>query len=160
MIPETMTCIKINHGDLNTTMSPLPIAVAGETLIKVAAAWVNRPDILQHHGAYPPPPGASDITVLEISGTVVALGDGVVDIAVGDKVMALVTGGGYAQYCNAPAPQCLPIPSTLEVDEAAAVPETFFTVFSNVLPNSGEKHYSFTVALAVLAPPPSRWLTH
>ena len=90
----------------------------------------------------------------------VALGDRVVDIGVGDKVIALVAGGGYAQYYTAPAPQSLPIPSTLEMDEAAAVPETFFAVFSNVLPYSPEKHYSFTVALAVLAPPPSRWLTH
>ena len=132
MLPETMTCIEISDGNLITATRPLPLPAAGEVLIKVAAAGVNRPDILQRQGAYPPPPGASDIPGLEISGTVVALGDGVTDLAVGDEVMALVTGGGYAQYCPAPAPQCLPIPSTLEIDEAAAVPETFFTVFSNV----------------------------
>jgi NADPH2:quinone reductase len=124
--------MEISDGDLVTAMRPLPLPAAGEVLIKVAAAGVNRPDILQRQGAYPPPPGASDIPGLEIAGTVAALGDGVSNLAVGGEVMALVTGGGYAQYCTAPAPQCLPIPSTLEMDEAAAVPETFFTVFSNV----------------------------
>ena len=132
MLPETITCMEISDGDLITAMRPLPLPAAGEVLIKVAAAGVNRPDILQRQGAYPPPPGASDIPGLEIAGTVAALGDGVSNLAVGGEVMALVTGGGYAQYCTAPAPQCLPIPSTLEMDEAAAVPETFFTVFSNV----------------------------
>jgi NADPH2:quinone reductase len=132
MLPETITCMEISDGDLVTAMRPLPLPAAGEVLIKVAAAGVNRPDILQRQGAYPPPPGASDIPGLEIAGTVAALGDGVSNLAVGGEVMALVTGGGYAQYCTAPAPQCLPIPSTLEMDEAAAVPETFFTVFSNV----------------------------
>jgi putative PIG3 family NAD(P)H quinone oxidoreductase len=108
-------------------------------LIEVAAAGVNRPDILQRQGAYPPPPGASDIPGLEIAGTVVALGQGVSDWALGDEVLALVTGGGYAAYCTAPAPQCLAIPSTLEMDEAAALPETFFTVWSNVFERAALK---------------------
>jgi NADPH:quinone reductase-like Zn-dependent oxidoreductase len=131
-MPETMICNEINHGSLNTTIRHLPIPTRGEVLIKVAAAGGNRSDILQRLGVYPSPPGASDIPEREIAGTIAALGDGVIGLAVGEKVMALVPGGGYAQYCNAPAPQCLPIPSTLEMNEAAAVPETFFTVFSNV----------------------------
>jgi len=132
MLPEIMTCMEISDGDLIGATRPLPLPADDEVLIQVAAAGVNRPDILQRQGAYPPPPGASDIPGLEIAGTVAALGHGVSHLAIGDEVMALVTGGGYAQYCTAPAPQCLPIPSTLEMDEAAAVPETFFTVFSNV----------------------------
>ena len=131
-MPETMICIEINHGSLNTAMRPLPIPTRGEVLLKVTAAGVNHPDILQRLGVYPSPPGASDIPGLEIAGTIAALGDGVIGLAVGETVMALVAGGGYAQYCTAPAPQCLPIPSKLKMDEAAAVPETFFTVFSNV----------------------------
>ncbi len=131
-LPETMTCVEIADGALVTATRPLPRPQAGEVLVEVAAAGVNRPDVLQRQGAYPPPPGASDIPGLEIAGTVCALGEGVTDWALGDKVLALVTGGGYAEYCTAPAPQCLPVPSTLEMDEAAAVPETFFTVWSNV----------------------------
>jgi len=111
---------------------PMPVAGANELLIQVAAAGVNRPDIMQRRGKYPPPPGASDIPGLEIAGTVAALGEGVRDFRVGDKVCALVSGGGYAEYCVAPAPQCLPLPSGLDVVAAAAIPETFFTVWTNV----------------------------
>jgi len=111
---------------------PVPKPQAGEVLVKVAAAGVNRPDVFQRQGNYPPPPGASPILGLEIAGTVVALGDGVRDPALGDRVCALVTGGGYAEYCAAPAPQCLPVPAGFSMVEAAGLPETFFTVWSNV----------------------------
>jgi NADPH2:quinone reductase len=111
---------------------PDPTAGADEVLIKVAAAGVNRPDVMQRLGKYPPPPGASDIPGLEVSGTVVALGEGVRGIGIGDAVCALVSGGGYAEYCAAPAPQCLPVPSGMDVADAAAIPETFFTVWTNV----------------------------
>ncbi|NQU57484.1 MAG: NAD(P)H-quinone oxidoreductase [Rhodospirillales bacterium] len=132
-LPDTMTCIEITaEGGLLSASRPLPRPGPGEVLVEVAAAGVNRPDILQRQGAYPPPPGASDIPGLEISGSIVALGEGVTDWTIGDDVLALVTGGGYAQYCTAPAPQCLAIPANLEMDEAAAIPETFFTVWSNV----------------------------
>jgi putative PIG3 family NAD(P)H quinone oxidoreductase len=98
----------------------------------VAAAGVNRPDVMQRLGKYPPPPGASDIPGLEIAGTIEAVGEGVTAWQVGDEVCALVAGGGYAEYCAAPAPQCLPLPRGLDVIEAAAIPETFFTVWTNV----------------------------
>ena len=111
---------------------PVPEAGPGEVLIEVAAAGVNRPDIQQRLGKYPPPPGASDIPGLEVAGAVVALGPGVEEIAMGGRVMALVTGGGYAQYCAAPVPQCLPIPEGLSAVEAAGMPESFFTVWTNV----------------------------
>ncbi len=117
---------------LQACRRPRPEAGAGEVLIKVAAAGVNRPDVLQRMGGYPPPPGASDIPGLEIAGEVVACGAGTEDLAVGMKVTALVTGGGYAEYCVAPARQCLPIPQGLSLVEAAALPETYFTVWSNV----------------------------
>ena len=101
-------------------------------LIKVAAAGVNRPDVFQRRGRYAPPPGASDIPGLEVSGTIDALGSGVSEWRVGDAVCALVTGGGYAEYCVAPAPQCLAVPRGMDVITAAALPETFFTVWTNV----------------------------
>ncbi len=104
----------------------------GEVLVHVAAAGVNRPDVMQRLGQYPPPPGASDIPGLEVAGEIVAVGAGVEDWRVGDRVCALVTGGGYAEYCPAPAPQCLPVPRGLSPAEAAALPETFFTVWTNV----------------------------
>ncbi|HKE87765.1 MAG TPA: NAD(P)H-quinone oxidoreductase [Vicinamibacterales bacterium] len=109
-----------------------PVPRRGEVLIRVAAAGVNRPDVMQRRGSYPPPPGASDIPGLEVSGTVAALGEDVKDWHVGDRVCALVSGGGYATLCVAPAPQCLPIPTSLDFIAAAAVPETFFTVWTNV----------------------------
>src|SRR5471030_2207018 len=111
---------------------PKPSPAAGEVLIKVAAAGVNRPDIFQRRGRYPPPPGASDIPGLEVAGVIDALGPGVDDWRVGDAVCALVTGGGYAEYCVAPAPQCLPVPRGMDLVTAAGIPETFFTVWTNV----------------------------
>jgi NADPH:quinone reductase len=101
-------------------------------LIRVVAAGVNRPDCLQRSGSYPPPPGASDLPGLEVAGIVVAVADDVSRPSVGDRVCALVSGGGYAEYCTAPAVQCLPVPAALTLIEAAAVPETFFTVWTNV----------------------------
>lgn len=139
MLPETMTCIEIQDGELIPAKRALPQPAAGEVLIEVAAAGINRPDVLQRQGAYPPPPGASDIPGLEIAGEVVALGENVSGLSLGDEVLALVTGGGYAEYCTAPARQCLPIPKGLEMDEAAAIPETFFTVWSNVFDRAGLK---------------------
>ena len=135
-VPATMTCIEISSFGapevLKPATRPTPTPAAGEVLVKVAAAGVNRPDVLQRYGKYPPPPGASDLPGLEIAGTVAALGAGVTDFKVGDAVCALISGGGYAEYCTAPAPQCLPIPKRLSMVEAAAVPETFFTVWTNV----------------------------
>jgi NADPH2:quinone reductase len=110
---------------------PLPQPGDGEVLVKVAAAGVNRPDVMQRQGLYPPPKGATDIPGLEIAGEVAALGAGVTRWKLGDKVMALVVGGGYAQYCLAHEGHCLPIPPTLSITEAAAIPETFFTVWHN-----------------------------
>jgi putative PIG3 family NAD(P)H quinone oxidoreductase len=104
----------------------------GEVLIRVAAAGVNRPDILQRRGAYPPPPGASDIPGLEVSGTIARVGEGVAGWREGDAVCALVSGGGYAELCTAPAPQCLRVPPSIDLEAAAAIPETFFTVWTNV----------------------------
>ncbi|WP_124080350.1 NAD(P)H-quinone oxidoreductase [Pigmentiphaga humi] len=111
---------------------PMPSAGKGEILIKVAAAGVNRPDVAQRQGTYPPPPGASDLPGLEVAGTVAAVGEGAQGFAVGDEVCALVNGGGYAEYCAVPATQALPIPKGLSMVEAAGIPETYFTVWSNV----------------------------
>ena len=140
-LPADMTVIEITEAGgpevLKPATRPVPEPAEGEVLIKVAAAGVNRPDVLQRQGAYPPPPGASDIPGLEIAGEVVALGAGVSGIAIGDQVCSLVTGGGYAEYCTAPAPQCMPIPAGLSIVEAGAVPETFFTVWNNVFDRCG-----------------------
>jgi NADPH2:quinone reductase len=111
---------------------PIPEPGPGEVLIRVAAAGVNRPDVMQRRGVYPPPPGASDIPGLEVAGAIEHTGDGVTEWRGGDRVCALVAGGGYAEYCVAPAPQCLPIPQRLDTVHAAAIPETFFTVWTNV----------------------------
>ena len=111
---------------------PAPVPAAGEVLIDVHAAGVNRPDIVQRYGKYPPPPGASDILGLEVAGTILALGEGVSRWHVGDAVCALVAGGGYAEQCVAPQEQCLPVPAGLSMTEAAALPETFFTVWTNL----------------------------
>ncbi|HKR20729.1 MAG TPA: NAD(P)H-quinone oxidoreductase, partial [Stellaceae bacterium] len=124
---------------LRLAKRPMPKPGAGEVLIKVEAAGVNRPDVAQRQGSYPPPPGASDIPGLEIAGSVVALGLGVHDLKVGDKVCALVTGHGYAEYCAAPAVQCLPVPKGFSMIEAAALPETFFTVWTNLFERGGLK---------------------
>jgi len=136
-LPSTMRAIEITeHGRpevLKPGERPVPQPRAGEVLVRVAAAGVNRPDVLQRRGHYPVPPGASDIPGLEIAGEVAAVGVGVSTWSVGDALCALVQGGGYAEYCTAPAPQCLPIPRGLSAVEAASLPETFFTVWSNVI---------------------------
>jgi len=124
---------------LRVTQRPVPVPAANEVLIEVAAAGVNRPDVLQRKGGYPPPPGASDIPGLEVAGTIVATGAGANTWKIGDRVCALVTGGGYAEYVAAPAPQCLPIPRGLTLVEAAGLPETFFTVWVNVFERAGLK---------------------
>lgn len=111
---------------------PKPSPAAGEVLVKVGAAGVNRPDVMQRQGKYPPPPGASPIPGLEVAGTIEEVGANVSDWRVGDRVCALVAGGGYAEYCVAPAPQCLPVPEGMDLVHAAAVPETTFTVWTNV----------------------------
>jgi len=134
-IPETMQAIEIATPGgpemLRLSERPVPNPGPGEVLVRVAAAGVNRPDVLQRLGVYPPPPGASDIPGLEIAGSVVAAGEGA-EQAIGGAVCALVTGGGYAEYCVAPAGTCLPVPETLRMTEAAAMPETLFTVWVNL----------------------------
>jgi len=135
-IPSTMRAIEITEPGgpevLRIGERPVPEPGDGEVLIKVAAAGVNRPDVMQRTGMYPPPPGASDIPGLEIAGTVAALGADAGGVQEGDLVCALVAGGGYADYCVAPASLCLPIPDALSAAQAAAIPETFFTVWTNV----------------------------
>lgn len=134
-IPLQMTAIAIRTPGgpevLTPEPRPVPTPGAGEILVKVAAAGVNRPDVMQRMGQYPPPPGAPDIPGLEIAGEVVACGAGGTRWKEGDKVMALVVGGGYAEYCLAHESHALPVPSGLSLIEAAAVPETFFTVWYN-----------------------------
>ncbi len=143
-IPSQMRAIEISMPGapdvLRETTRPVPVPAPGEVLIEVAAAGVNRPDVLQRKGGYPPPAGASDIPGLEVSGTIVALGPEVTDCKIGDKVCALVTGGGYAEYVNAPAAQCLPVPRGFTIHEAAGLPETFFTVWVNVFQRGGLKN--------------------
>jgi len=141
--PKDMTAIEISAPGgpevLVPATRPVPQPKAGEVLVKVVAAGVNRPDVLQRQGGYPPPPGASDIPGLEIAGEIVATGDGVPPAAIGRTVMALVAGGGYAQYCTAAYANTLPIPAGLSVAEGAAIPETFFTVWHNVFQRGGLK---------------------
>ena len=134
VIPDVMRAVEVdpaNGGQLRLTSRPTPRPGPDEVLIKVAAAGVNRPDVLQRKGLYPPPPGASDIPGLEIAGTVVAAGEGAA-VLPGAKVCALVAGGGYADYCLAPVGTCLPAPEVLPITEAAALPETLFTVWVNL----------------------------
>jgi len=131
-LTRTMRAIEIADGALKLTYRPKPIPADAQVLIKIAAAGVNHPDIMQRKGFYPPPCGASDIPGLEIAGTVVATGATVSRIKLGDYVCALVTGGGYADYCLASETLCLPIPEGLSFVQAAAIPETFFTVWSNI----------------------------
>lgn len=131
-LPNAMRAIEIAAGALKLTERPIPGPADYQVLIKIAAAGVNRPDIMQRKGLYPAPSGASDIPGLEIAGTVVATGAAVNHLKSGDNVCALVTGGGYAEYCLASAALCLPIPASLSLIQAAALPETFFTVWSNV----------------------------
>ncbi|MCR9124688.1 MAG: NAD(P)H-quinone oxidoreductase [Rhodobacteraceae bacterium] len=124
---------------LQPTQRPMPQPAPGQVVLKVAYAGVNRPDALQRAGAYDPPPGASDLPGLEASGEVVALGDGVTEWALGDQVCALLPGGGYAEYVATPAAHCLRIPQGMGMKEAACLPETFFTVYSNVFTRGGLK---------------------
>jgi NADPH2:quinone reductase len=135
-LPSRMTAIAIRAPGGPEVLVPEERAVpnpnAGEVLVKVTAAGVNRPDVMQRLGSYPPPPGASDIPGLEIAGEVVALGAGAMRYKTGDKVTALVAGGGYAEYCPVHESNALPAPATLSLIEAAAIPETFFTVWHNV----------------------------
>src|SRR5258706_11283030 len=151
-IPSQMRAIEISTPGgpevLRPGQRPVPSPAAAELWIEVATAGVNRPDVLQRKGGYAPPPGASDIPGLEVSGTVVALGPQASnksapqasnksapqanDWKIGDEVCALVTGGGYAEYVTAPAVQCLPVPRGLTLEQAASLPETFFTVWVNV----------------------------
>ena len=131
-----MLCIEIGSPGGPEVLTPAERADrqpgAGDVLIRVAAAGVNRPDVLQRRGHYPPPPGVSDIPGLEVAGTVAALGESVQGWRIGDRVCALVSGGGYATLCIAPAPQCLPVPASLDLVAAGGIPETFFTVWTNV----------------------------
>ena len=135
-VPEEMVTMEITaYGGpevLAPGKRPVPEAKDGEVLIRVEAAGANRADLMQRAGNYPPPPGTSDILGLEAAGEVVALGPGADRFSVGDRVCALLGGGGYAEYCAVPAPQCLPIPEGLDAVQGAALPETFFTVWTNV----------------------------
>lgn len=135
-LPDEMIVIEIPEPGgpevLRPAKRPLPSPGSEEVLVKVAAAGVNRPDVMQRKGMYPPPPGAPDTPGLEIAGEVVAVGDAVSSIRVGDRVCALVSGGGYAEFCLAPAALCLPWPKGMDAVSAAALPETFFTVWTNV----------------------------
>ena len=135
-IAETMTTIAIDGKGGPEVLVPREMAVPspaeGQVLLRVQAAGVNRPDVMQRSGLYPPPPGAPDTPGLEVAGTVVAVGDGVDPELLGTRKCALVAGGGYAQYCLASADHCLPVPDGMSMEEAAALPETLFTVWSNV----------------------------
>ena len=142
-VPATMTAIAISRPGgpevLVAEQRPLPQPGPGEILVKVAAAGVNRPDLSQREGRYPPPPGASDLPGLEIAGEVVGLGAGVMAWKLGDRVCALAHGGGYADYCAVHESHALPVPKGLSMVEAAALPETFFTVWVNVFDMAGLK---------------------
>ncbi|ABC21857.1 NAD(P)H-quinone oxidoreductase [Rhodospirillum rubrum] len=136
-LPDQMRCVEIAGAGgpevLKMAARPLPVPGDGEVLIAVAAAGVNRPDVFQRQGSYPPPPGASDLPGLEVAGTIVAIGAKAGEgWRIGDRVCALLSGGGYAQYASADAALCMPVPQTLGLDEAAALPETFFTVWHNL----------------------------
>jgi len=135
-LPASMMCVEIKKPGgpeaLVPATRPLPQAKPGEVLLKVAAVGVNRPDLAQRAGSYPPPPGASDLPGLEAAGTIAALGEGVTGWNVGDAVCALTPGGSYAEYCTVPAPQCLPLPKGFDMLHAAALPENYFTVWHNL----------------------------
>ena len=142
-LPQQMQCIGFTSPGgpevLKVIDRSLPAPKNGEVLIKVAAAGINRADCYQRQGAYPPPPGASDILGLEVSGTVAALGEGVSNLKIGDKVCALVSGGAYAQYCTAHSGSCFAIPAGYDWVKAAALPEAFMTVWSNIWMRAGLK---------------------
>ncbi len=135
-LPTEMTYVQSSGSGgpdvLRPGRMPVPEPGPGEVLVKVAAAGVNRPDVLQRTGNYPPPPGASNVLGLEVAGEIVAVGEGVSPDRIGEQVCALVHSGGYAEYCVASEPLCLPVPSGFSMIEAAALPETFFTVWTNV----------------------------
>lgn len=135
-VPASMKAIEISEPGgpeaLRPCARPVPRPGESEVLVKVEAAGVNFPDVAQRRGNYPPPPGASDLPGLELAGVVVAQGPGVGAPALGEAVCALVSGGGYAEYCAVPVPQCLPVPDGLDMVQAAALPETFFTVWTNL----------------------------
>jgi len=140
-LPETMQAIEIAQPGppdvLRPVTRPVPEPGPGEVLIQVSAAGVNRPDVMQRLGMYPPPPGAPDIPGLEVAGTIVKLGSDTSRWQTDDRVCALVVGGGYAEYVTAPWQQCLPVPGKLSMSEAASLPETFFTVWANVFERAG-----------------------
>ena len=140
-IPNQMTAIEIAEPGgpegLKSATRPVPEPGPGEVLVRVAAAGINFPDVMQRRGHYPPPPGASDIPGLEIAGEVVATAADVTEFGPGDRVCALVSGGGYAEYCAAPAAQCLPVPDGYDMARAGALPETFFTVWTNLVDSGG-----------------------
>lgn len=140
---EMMTAVEISEAGgpevLKPTQRPVPVPRAGEVVLRVAYAGVNRPDALQRAGLYAPPPTASDLPGLEASGEIAAIGDGVSGWSPGDKVCALLPGGGYAEYVSTPAAHCLPVPAGMSMDRAACLPETFFTVWSNVFLRGGLK---------------------
>lgn len=142
-LPATMTAIAITEPGGPLVLKPqtrdLPVPGQGEILVRVRAAGVNRPDVMQRKGLYPAPPGASDLPGLEVAGEVAALGDGVHRWRVGDLVTALTPGGGYAQYCRVHETNALPVPHGFTLTEAAALPETFFTVWHNVFQRGGLK---------------------
>ena len=142
-LPASMRCVEITEPGgpdvLRPAHRPVPVPGTDEILVRVAAAGVNRPDTLQRQGRYDPPAGASDLPGLELSGTVVAVGGNVTGWTAGDAVCALVAGGGYAEYCTVPAVQALPVPKALSMVEAAAIPETVFTVWTNVFERGGLK---------------------
>jgi putative PIG3 family NAD(P)H quinone oxidoreductase len=140
-LPATMRHVDLPaHGGpevMRLVEGPLPSPRPGEVLVKVEAAGVNRPDVAQRQGAYPPPKDASPILGLEIAGEIVALGEGVTDFQLGDRICALANGGGYAEYCSVPATQALPFPKGYDAVKAAALPETFFTVWANLFQMAG-----------------------
>lgn len=140
-IPETMNVVEISSPGgaevLVPATRPVPAAKPGEVLVRVAYAGINGPDLMQRRGLYPPPKGASDLLGLEISGEVVAVGEGVTRWTAGDRICALTNGGGYAEYCAINADHCLPIPGGLGTDEAASLPEAFFTIWSNIFMTAG-----------------------
>src|SRR5437870_12494767 len=142
-LPAQMTVVAISKPGGPEVLIPeqraLPVPGAGELLVKVKAAGVNRPDVAQRSGAYPPPPGASDLPGLEIAGEVVAVGPGAIRHKIGDKVMSLVAGGGYAQYCIAQDGQAIIVPPSLTMAEAGAITETLMTVWHNVFERGGLK---------------------
>lgn len=142
-LPETMKVIEITKPGgpevLTVAERPVPRPKPNEVLIKIIAAGVNGPDVMQRKGLYPPPKGASDLLGLEIAGTIAALGSDVTGWSLGDQVCALTNGGGYAEYCAVLSPHCLPVPEAMTMEEAGGIPETFFTVWSNVFMGAGLK---------------------